>query len=288
MENWVARLNGKTMPLSEARISPMDRGFLFGDAVYEAMRIYSGKAFLLDPHLARLRRSLDCLRIAGVSIESVKKDIEEILKTSGLKEAVVYLQISRGVAPTRSHAFPTEAVQPTVFMFVMPFTDPQGEKRRAGGAAVTQPDQRWGRVDIKTVNLLGNVLASQAAKEAGALEAILINKEGEVTEGTHTNVFGVIGGVLRTKPLSHAILPGISRDYVLDLARGLGIRYEERALTAEELKSAQELFLTATTTEVMPIVTLDGKPVGTGAPGPITIRLRDAFSEAIAKFRKSA
>jgi D-alanine transaminase len=285
MENWIARLNGKTMPLSEARISPLDRGFLFGDAVYEAMRIYSGKAFLLEEHLARLRRSLDCLRIPGVDIESVRRDVLAVIEASGLKEATVYLQISRGVASSRSHAFPTEKVTPTIFLFAAPFNDPHCGKRVTGASAVTQPDLRWGRVDIKTVNLLGNVLAAQAAKEADALEAILVNRENEVTEGTHTNVFGVVGGVLRTKPLSHAILPGISRDYVLEIARKLGISYEERALTLSELKGASEIFLTATTQEVMPITRLDGAPVGNGMPGPITCRLRDAFCEAIARLR---
>ncbi len=286
MENWTARLNGKTMPLTEVRISPMDRGFLFGDAVYEAMRIYSGKAFLLEPHLQRLHRSLDCLRITGVDINSVRRDIEEVIKASGEKESVVYLQISRGTAPTRSHYFPAGQVQPTIFLYCAPFLDPQKDSRRDGGSAITQLDQRWGRVDIKTVNLLGNVLASQAAKEAGAYEAILVTKDGEVTEGTHTNVFGVVGGILRTKPLSHAILPGISRDYVLDLARGLNIKYEERALTVQELKVASEVFVTATTTEVMPITKIDAWTVGAGKPGPMTCQLREAFSEAIQKFRK--
>ncbi len=288
LDNWLASLNGKIMPLSEVRISPMDRGFLFGDAVYEAMRIYSGKAFLEDAHMARLRRSLDCLRISGADVEKIRGDVRALVKASGEDEACVYLQVTRGTAATRTHAFPVTPVTPTVFMFNQPFNDPQSGLRRNGGACITQPDQRWARVDIKTVNLLGNVLAAQASKEADAMEAILINRDGEVTEGTHTNVFGVVNGVLRTKPLSHAILPGISRDFVLDLARKLEIVYEERALTEAELRGAQELFLTATTMEVMPVVRLDGKPVGAGTPGPITVKLREAFSEALVEFRNSA
>ena len=171
-------------------------------------------------------------------------------------------------------------------MFVSPFTDPQRNIRRTGAAAITQVDNRWSRVDIKTVNLLANVLSLQAAKEADAIEAILINRDGEVTEGTHTNVFGVVNGVLRTKPLSHAILPGISRDFVLGLARQLSVPFEERALQAEELKIATELFVTATTMEVMPIVRLDGAPIGGGVPGPVTCALRDAFTQAIERFAR--
>lgn len=288
MENWTASLNGKIMPLSEVRISPMDRGFLFGDAVYEAMRIYSGKAFLEESHLARLRRSLDCLRISGVDVDAIRRQTRELVKASGEAEACVYLQVTRGAAPQRTHAFPGANVTPTVFMFCQPFTDPQANLRQNGGACVTQPDLRWSRVDIKTVNLLGNVLANQAAKEADAMEAILVNRDNEVTEGTHTNVFAVVDGILRTKPLSHAILPGISRDFVLDLAKKLGVRVEERAVKVEELWTAPEVFLTATTMEVMPVTKIDGKAVGTGSPGPVTVKLREAFSEAIRLFRKSS
>lgn len=277
----LASLNGEKMPLSQVKISAMDRGFLFGDAVYEVARVYGGKPFLWEAHLARLRRSLEALAIRGVEIPRVDARVKDLIATSGEKEALVYLQISRGAPETRTHNLPTTPVEPTEFLYVQPFGDPNRDKRREGASAITHPDLRWSRVDIKSVNLLGNVLASEAARAAGALEAILVSRDGEVTEGSHTNVFAVIDGVARTMPLSHQVLPGVSRDFVLGLARDNGVKVAEKAIKTEELNRAEEIFLTGTTAEVMPIVRLNGRPVGDGTPGPITRKLQGAFAEAL-------
>ena len=303
----LASLNGTLTPLDDARISVFDRGFMFGDGAYEVVRIYRGRPFLLDEHLARLSSSLAALRIAGTGIDtaSLRAEAERVIAAAAVTEGTLYLQVTRGAPaiPTRrAHAFSTgpEPVQnpfedafpplpvpPTTFLYAMALTADHTDKRRSGCPAITFPDLRWARCDIKSINLLGNVFAAQAATEAGAYEAILL-KHGFVTEGSHTNVFAVVGGTLRTMPAGPAILSGITRAHVLFAARAAAISVEERALGEFELRGASEVFLTGTTTEVMPLVSLDHRPIGDGKPGTVTRRLQMAYEAEIAAFVSTA
>lgn len=275
----LANLNGQILPLAEARVSALDRGFLFGDAVYEGMHLTQGRIRFVDDHFARLARSLGELRIVGVDLARLRRRLEETIAAGGFTDAFIYLQISRGAGPRRTHYFPDPPVPPTEFFFIEPFRDPYAKERETGVAVVTHPDLRWGRCDVKTVNLLGNVLAAQAAREAGAAEAVLIKPDGTVTECSRSSLFGVVKGMLRTFPQDPSILPGVTRGRVLQLIRGLKLPLEERAMSEAELRGAEELFLTGTTAEVLPVVTLDGRPVGAGRPGPIVRRLQAEFGE---------
>jgi D-alanine transaminase len=275
----LANLNGRIMPLKEVMVPALDRGFLFGDAVYEGIRVSKGQICLAEEHFGRLARSLEAIRIAGVDLARLRRRLEETIAAGPFVEAFAYLQVTRGAGPRRTHEFPPDAV-PTEFLFVEEFRDPYVEKRVTGAAAITYPDLRWERCDIKSVNILANSLAAQAAKEAGVVEAILTLPDGTLTEGSRTSVFGVLGGVLRTAPASPAILPGVTRGVILRLARQLGLPVEERALQKSEVSSLSELFLTGTTTEVLPIIRLDGVKVGDGRPGPISRRLHEAYRAA--------
>ena len=270
-------LNGDYLPADEARISVNDRGFLFSDGIYEVTPAYRGRFFLMDRHRDRLLKGLCELRIDAdvAGLEAVHR---ELLDRNGLGDAdvsIVYLQITRGVAP-RTHAFPPTPARPTVYAFAKAYHRPSRERWSAGFRAVTVPDRRWARVDIKTVSLLGNVLAQQAAVDAGVDDAILV-RDGVALEGAHSNLFAVFGDTLVTHPLSNVVLPGITRGFVLELARELGIPVLERPLQAEELGRADEAFFTGTTTEVKPCVEIDGRPVGAGVPGDVTTRLSEAF-----------
>jgi D-alanine transaminase len=278
----LANLNGTLMQLSQVRISALDRGFLFGDAVYEVLRVYGGRPWLADEHFARLRQSLESLRIVNVDAASIRRRVAETLAKSGVREGMVYIQVTRGAAP-RKHAFPKDAT-PLELIYVQEFRDPYVALRESGAAAVTYPDIRWRRCDIKSTNLLGNVLAQQAAVEAGAEEALLYLPDGTLTEGSHTNLFGVIGGKLVTRPTSNNILPGITRSLVLKLAASAGVAVEERNLQRDRLAEVPELFISGTTSEVMPIVTVDGQQLGDGRPGPVTRRIQEAYAEAVRSF----
>jgi D-alanine transaminase len=270
-----AHLNGAYLPRSEAKIPVEDRGFIFGDGVYEVWRVINGRLFESERHLARLAFGLSELKIAAPDvIEPAKlaEIAERLLAESNLTEgeATLYLEITRGVAP-RTHQFPPANTQPTVYITVNRLTAPDA-LRATGAACVTVPDIRWLRCDIKTVQLLPNVMAKQAAAEKGVFEAIMI-RDGIVTEGSHTNVMAVIDGVIRTHPTNNLILPGVTRAVVLDLAASAGNPVVEEAFSHDELESADELFVTGTTSDVMPIVRVDDKPVGSGKPGPVTVRL---------------
>jgi D-alanine transaminase len=208
--------------------------------------------------------------------------MRQTIATGEFKEAVVYIQITRGAA-TRAHAFPAQAI-PLEFLFLEEFLDSYGEARRLGTSVITQPDIRWDRCDIKSTNLLANVLAMQAAKEAGAVEALFYLPDGTLTEGTHTSFFGVLDGAVLTAPNSNAILPGITRGLVLRLAAEAGIPVREHVLKRSDLGHVSELFLTGTTSEVLPVVHIDGQPVGDGRPGPVTRRLQEAYAKAIRAF----
>ena len=197
----LANLQGEIMPLAEARIPALDRGFLFGDAVYEVLRVYQGRPWLEEEHFQRLERSLSAIRIFPIDLGRLRRRMHETIAAGRFHEAVVYIQITRGAA-ARTHPFPAHAV-PLEFLYVQEFQDHYREARQAGAAVITQPDIRWDRCDIKSTNLLGNVLAMQAAHEAGALEALLYLPDGTLTEGTHTSFFGVLEGAVLTAPNSH-------------------------------------------------------------------------------------
>jgi D-alanine transaminase len=268
-------LNGEFIPRERATVSVDDRGFIFGDGIYEVVRVIDGRIFEWDAHAARLARGLAGIRIAleATAIAALKGVCERLVMDNNLAdgEATVYMQVSRGAAP-RTHHFPPAGVHPTVYAAASRFTVPRAH-RDAGVKAITFPDFRWLRCDLKTVNLLGAVLARQAATEAGAYEAILL-RDGFVTEGAATNAFAVVDGTLRTHPLGNLILPGITRQVVVELIHEQGLAFEERPVTHAELLGASELFVCGTTTDVSPVVSLDGKPVGGGAPGSITRRLQ--------------
>jgi D-alanine transaminase len=278
----LANLNGERMPLSEVKVPALDRGFLFGDAVYEVLRVYQGRAWLLEAHLRRLARSLEAICIRGIDLERLRRRLLETIAAGPFAEALAYIQITRGAAP-RAHAFPAQAT-PLEFLYVAEFYDPYAEARRTGGAALTQPDVRWDRCDIKSTNLLANVLAMQAAKEAGGVEALLYLPDGTLTEGTHTSFFGVLDEAVLTAPQSNAILPGITRGLLLRLAADAGVPVREKVLKRSDLGRVSELFLTGTTSEVLPIVRVDDQPVGDGRPGPITRRLQEAYALAVRDF----
>ncbi len=269
-------LNGEFMPRSRARISPDDRGFLFGDGLYEVTPAYGGRFLALDRHLARLRRGTRELRMAFP--QGLEELHRELLRRNDLEDeemSIVYLQVTRGTAP-RSHAFPDPPVPATVYGWAKAFRRPTREAWEKGFSAVSVPDRRWARADLKTVQLLPQVLAQQTAREGAATDALLV-RDGLALEGAHNNVFFVFGDTLATHPASNQILPGITREIVLEVAREEGITVEERPVTLAEAQRASEIFFTGTTTEVRPTVRLDGRPVGDGAVGPMTRRLQQAF-----------
>lgn len=273
----VVYFDGRYLPKSEVRVSPDDRGFLLGDGIYEVAAAYNGRFVALDRHMDRLRRSLRESRIDESVAEPLETVFQELLERNGFDEtgkSMVYLQVTRGAAP-RSHAFPKGAVRPTVYAYAAPIPPELGELA-AGAAAITRPDVRWSRCDIKVISLIANVLANQEAKEAGAFEAILI-RDGFALEGTHTSFFAVKDGVIRTAPLSNFILPGITREITIEAALREGIDVLEEPISASDVGSMDELFITGTTTEVVPIVKLDGKPVSGGKPGPITLRVMELY-----------
>lgn len=275
----IVYLNGQFIPKEQALISVEDRGFIFGDGIYEVVRAVQGRLFAWDAHAARMADGLAGLRIdaSGTDAASLRRVCERLLADNGLTsgEATVYLQVTRGAAP-RTHFFPPGGSSATVYAAAARFT-PNAEMRAKGAKAITYPDQRWARCDLKTVNLLGPVLARQAASEAGAYEAIL-HRDGMITEGAATNCFAVIGGTLRTAPLSNYILPGITRGILVEMIREMGMPFSERPFTLQELQAAEEIFVCGTTTDVQAIVTLDGRPVGSGSVGPVTATLRDALA----------
>jgi D-alanine transaminase len=273
-------LNGEYVPRERAMVSVDDRGFLFGDGVYEVTRALDGRLVDHARHARRLARSLAGIALApaGLDAAAVQSISERLLQESGLGagHATVYLQVTRGAA-VRTHHYPDAKAAPaTVYASASAFAPPEAA-REAGVAVVTTPDLRWGRCDLKTVNLLPNVMAKQQAVLAGAYEAVLV-RDGVVTEGASTTVFGVARGELRTHPLTEAVLPGVTREIALELARRLGVPVREEAMTLDELRAADELFITSTTNDVMPVVAVDGRRVARGEPGPVTRRLVAAYA----------
>jgi D-alanine transaminase len=280
MSVTLADWNGEVMPLEDVRVSVLDRAFLFGDGIYEALRVYRGKPFLLREHMDRLASSLRAISIQS-DVGRMEKRLEALLAQSGVKEGLIYLQVTRGVYP-RVHKFPPKDVKPNELIWVKEFTEtPFAEFREGGAAVVTVADVRWKRCDIKSVNLLANCMAAEAAAQAGCQEALLIAEDGSIVEGSHTSAFGVKDGKVWTMPLGPHILPGITRALVLKLAHRANIEVIERSLLKSELGQIDELFLTGTTSEVLPITKVDGQPVGNGRPGAVTLKLVEEYRREI-------
>lgn len=278
----LACLNGRFLPADEATVPIWDRGFLFGDSVYEVLRLYGGRCFIEADHRERLARSLGEMQFDGVDLDALWARMHATIGRSGVQEATVYIQVTRGVAPRR-HAFPGPGVAPTELIVVKPYDDAETARHREVGVPVlTQEDLRWGRCDVKSTNLLANVLANEAAHRAGAYEAILVGQGGVVSEATHSSLMWVRGGRLEATPEGPGILPGTTRREVLRLAEAAGIAFAESTLTVPELWSLDELILTGTTVEVMPVSSVDRRPIADGRPGPITRRLQSGFRRSIA------
>lgn len=271
----LAYVNGAFLPIEKALVPVEDRGYQFGDAVYEYIASYDGRPYFLEAHLERLKRSLNELSFPKISIDAIRETVVALFRKAALPRAGVYIQISRGVAP-RNHAFP-DSVQPQVVMTVREVKELEPELRRTGATAITVKDFRWGRCDIKTVQILANVLAKQQALESGAYDAVFVSEDGIVREATSSNVFAVADGTLVTHPLTANILPGITRAVVLECAAELKLAAAERFYSVAELYGAEEVFLTGTTTEVLPLVRIDGKSIADGAAGAMTRRLAEAL-----------
>jgi D-alanine transaminase len=284
----IVYLNGEYIPKEKAFVSVDDRGFLFGDGIYEVTAAYRGRLFRWEQHQARMNRGLAAIRISFDST-SLGEIHHRLLQENGLEKAevsYVYAQVTRGVAP-RTHQFPAIPVLPTVYLFAGEYHRPPRERWEQGFASVTVHDQRWARVDLKTVQLLPNVLAKQAAVDHGADEVVQV-KDGMAIEGALNNFFTVFDGTVVTHPASNQILAGVSREVVLELCGKLGFPVEYRAITLEEMFEADEAFHTGTLTEVKPCVEVDGRPIGNGKVGPITRALFDAFLEETERTARSS
>ena len=274
-------IDGRIVDLKELVVAMEDRGYQFGDGVYEYTKVYNGKCFSLKPHIDRLYRSLRELRIPAVFTFAEMEEIHNrLIAESGIENGGIYLQITRGWAP-RAHAFP-DTVVPCLTMTIRP-SSINAAHWDTGVGVVAVPDERWLRCDIKSLNLLGNILAKQKAKEAGCYEAIMI-RDNMVTEGSSSNFVIVKDGVLWTYPTGNLILKGVTRTRVLEeIVPANGLSVLEKAFTLDFAKKADEAFLTGTTTEIMPIVTIDGQPVADGKVGPITQKIQKGYKDAIAK-----
>ena len=260
-------LNGQFLPLAEAKIPVLDRGFIFGDGVYELVPVYSKKPFRLDEHLHRLQASLDGIRLANPhGMDGWRELILRLIELQDFADQSVYIQITRGVAP-RDHAFP-KGVPPTVFMCAQPLVTAASEQKATGVCAVTAVDNRWLRCNIKAISLLANILLRQQAVDADCAETVML-RDGWLTEGAASNIFVVKDGVLLAPPSSNLILTGITYDVVLELAAAHGIPHAVRPISEAEVRAADELWMTSSTKEIMAIVKLDGVAVGSGVPGPL-------------------
>lgn len=274
-------LNGEFTRADQAKISVLDRGFIFGDGIYEVVPAYGGKVFRMAEHLNRLERSLAAIRIAApMARAELIKVIEQLVAQSPTPDCIVYLQITRGVCK-RDHAFPTEPVTPTVFAMATPLVAPSAQQREQGLSLVSIVDERWLHCEIKSVSLLGNVLARQQAVDAGVDEVAQF-RDGYLTEGSSTNIWVVREGKLLAPPKNHLILEGIRYGLMAELAQAAGIAFEARPISRAEVESADEIMITSATKEVLPVVRLDGKPVGEGRPGPVYRQLRAGYDACIA------
>jgi len=276
-----AYLNGQFLPLSEARISPLDRGFLYADGIYEVIPVYSRTPFRIDEHLRRLQSSADGIRLPNPhSNDEWRAIILRLIAETEFEDQTLYIQVTRGADIKRDPTFPKGITQ-TVFLFTAPLIRPTPEQRENGVATITAQDIRWGRCDLKTVALLPNVLMRQLSADAGCTETVML-RDGFLTEGSASNIFVVKDGIILAPPKDHRMLPGITYDMVLELAVRHGARHEVRPISEAELRSADELWITSSTKEVLPISTLDGQPIGHGAlagrPGPVTRQMQAWYS----------
>jgi D-alanine transaminase len=279
-------LNGAYKPLSQAQVSVLDRGFLFGDGIYDVAPVYGRKLFRFDEHMARLERSLAKIRIANplsreAWLERCRKLVAALAETEGADDQVVYIQVTRGVAP-RDHVMP-EGIAPTVFMMSNPMKPPTAEQRHGGVACTTARDFRWERGDIKSISLLGNVLARQMSADHGAVETIMF-RDGWLTEAAACNVWIVKDGAFLGPPKSEHVLEGIRVELLHELCEEEGIAYNLKPISEADVLSADEVILSSATKEVLPVTKLDGEPVGHGAlrgkPGPVYARLHEAYQRA--------
>lgn len=280
-----AHVDGKIIPLQEAKVSALDRGFLFGDAVYEVLWVHKGKQWLKEGHYNRLDRSLKLVRIHGVDLNALDQKVQQTIEFGNFQDAIVYIQITRGSA-LRAHAFPKDA-KPFEFLYVQEFKDPYSDMRTNGIGLLSRVDIRWDHCDIKSTNLLANVLAIQDAKEAGCHEVLFHLKDGTITESAHSSLFGVLDGIIYTSPTSEWILPGITRDHILSVCAKEGIPLREKSLHLDQLEKVSELFITGTTCGVLPVATLDGKKIGNGKPGPVAQRVSDAYWKTVKEWANS-
>ena len=270
-------LNGQYLPPDQARVSVFDRGFIFGDGIYEVIPVFGGRLFRLAHHLSRLDASLAAIRLRNPHTAQEWNSIfTRLLEKGGKDDQSIYLQVTRGVAP-RDHAFPPN-ITPTVFAYAQPLNYSPPEQLAQGVAAVTTADIRWARCDIKAIALLANALLRQQAIDQGAVEATLV-RDGVVTEGAASNIFVVKNGRLITPPKGPFILPGITRDLVVEIARAKDISCDELPVKLETLSSADEVWLTSSTKEILPITRIDDKPVGSGKPGPMHARMFALYKE---------
>ena len=270
-------LNGEFLSIEQARISVLDRGFIFGDGVYEVIPVYSRHPFRLDEHLRRLQASLNSIRLVNPHDDQTwMRLIRRLVELNAPEDQSLYMHITRGPAK-RDHAFP-KVITPTVFLMSNPLTTPPQHQVRDGVCAITAVDNRWLRCDIKAIALLPNVLLRQEAVEAGCVEAVLL-RDGFMTEGAASNIFLVRNGVVLAPPKNHLVLPGITYDVVLELAQVSGIPYQIREIPEAELRSAQEIWLTSSTREVLAITQLDDAPVGNGKPGPMFARMYALYQD---------
>jgi D-alanine transaminase len=284
----LACLNGEVMPIERAYVPVWDRGFLFGDSVYEVFRMYHGRRWLEAEHLARLKRSLHELEFAPHDFDRLIERMDRTVAESGILEGTVYVQVTRGVAP-RAHAFPDPPVAPTELIVVRPYEDAAAARLRESGARlISRPDLRWKRCDIKSTNLLANVLASESARRAGCHEAVLIDAEGIVTEATHSSLLWVRNEQLEGTPDGHEILPGMTRGLILRLVPHLGIEFAGARVTLPALLASQEVILVGTTYEVLPVIEIDGKSIGSGTAGPVARRLAALYRQEVERWLAGA
>jgi D-alanine transaminase len=279
----IVYLNNEFLKIENAKISPFDRGFLFADGVYESIRTYKGKIFCYEDHLNRLNKSLSEIRLLYKETEKIENVIYELIKKNNIEgEAVIYLQITRGESFPRTHNFAQADVNSTIFISALPLKTNEQEQKE-GIKASLQDDMRWLRCDIKSVSLLPVVMANQSAVDAGGNEAIL-NRNGLITEGSHTNFFAIKEKTVFTSPEGHLILSGITRKIVLELYNKLEIEVKEEFIKADELKTFNEIFITSTTKEITPVVQINDWIVGDGKPGELTRKAQKAFEELVKNY----
>ena len=273
----IVYLNGQLVPIEDAKISVLDRGFIYGDGVYELIPVYKRRPFRLPQHLTRLQHSLDGIRLANPHSEAEWTEIvSEVIARQAFDDQGVYFQVTRGVAK-RDHTFPA-GVAPTVFMMSNPLVSPSAEQIEKGVAVVTADDNRWQRCDLKTISLVGNVLMRQLAADAGAVETVMF-RDGNLTEASASNVLVVMRGVIVAPPKNNLILPGITYGAAYEFAREAGLPFEMRPVSRAEVQVADEMWLSSSTKEVVAVTTMDGRPFASGTPGPMFRKVHALFQE---------